>query len=203
MISSRFVNILIIIFCVFLLYARAQGQNTCESYCRDGIFYSGNYDGRAGVCSFTSTRCEYSCNAEGTNCASSSNFSPVFTPTPTPNQEETDRSCLDYCSGNIRYYRGVYNSETKACEYQTERCEYGCNGEELECVERAVEQENIQDEGRQREESQEREESKLTEERTDENLAREIREKELKELEETRKETRISPTVTVEVAKSA
>lgn len=66
---------------------------------------------------------------------------PTFSPSSTPdlNPPAKIRDCTDYCSDNKKYYQGIYNSGIKNCEYQTERCEYGCDEEQKICKERPEE----------------------------------------------------------------
>jgi C1A family cysteine protease len=52
------------------------------------------------------------------------------TPTPTP----VGINCDDYCSNGVYYYNGEYNRTTGKCEYQSYRCEHGCNEEGTACA---------------------------------------------------------------------
>ncbi len=170
----------------------------CRDYCQNNVYYSsGIYNSRTVTCDYSLRRnCEYGCNIEGTNCVSAPTFPSSLTSPSVTHEEEVNRNCPDYCSDNVRYYGGVYNSETKACEYQIERCEYGCNEKEVKCIERVNEQENIKDEEERQERVPNAEESILTKERI-ENI-----ERALNDLEKNRRGTKISPTVTVELPKS-
>jgi len=50
---------------VLVLSILAVAEETCQDKCVSDTFYKGNFDNRAGICNYETTKCEYGCNEQG------------------------------------------------------------------------------------------------------------------------------------------
>lgn len=94
-------------------------QNSCDTYCRDRVQYTGTFNERTGDCEYQRTACRHGCN--GNICATVQR-----TTAETQERPRTYESCPDVCRAGILSSQGRYDNTLRRCEYQKSRCENGC-----------------------------------------------------------------------------